>query len=132
MAEPVTGRCACGLIRYSAQNSALWAMHCHCESCRRVTGSAFTSFLGYGRGQVTWVGNLAHRNSSPGVTRSFCKDCGTPLSYRSTRWPGEVHLYAATLDQPERYKPTAHVFWAERLPWLQVSDDLPKHEDSAP
>ncbi|MEM8536692.1 MAG: GFA family protein, partial [Pseudomonadota bacterium] len=64
--------------------------------------------------------------------RGFCAVCGTPLFYMSTRWPGEVHIYAATLDDPKLYQPTAHVHWAERLGWLHVVDDLPKYEGSAP
>nr|WP_255449545.1 GFA family protein [Shimia ponticola] len=107
-------------------------MHCHCNSCRRATGSPMTSFFGMGRGQVTWEGERSFYNSSPGVTRGFCGKCGSPLFYMSTKWPGEVHLYAANLDDPNVYTPTAHVFWAEKLDWLAVSDDLPKHERSAP
>lgn len=91
-----------------------------------------TSFFGMGRGQVKWEGERSFYNSSPGVTRGFCRECGTPLFYMSTKWPGEVHLYAANLDDPSIYEPTAHVFWSEKLDWLAVSDDLPKFERSAP
>ena len=43
-------------------------------------------------------------------------------------FPDETHLYAASLDDPNLYRPTAHIFWSERLPWIELSDDLPKHE----
>jgi len=126
------GSCACGALRYETKGSPIWSMHCHCESCRRTTGSPMTSWLGMGRGQVTWIGERSFYKSSPGVTRAFCGACGTPMHYMSTRWPGEVHLYAATLDDPSIYEPTAHVHWAQRTAWLNVQDDLPKHEGAAP
>lgn len=50
---------------------------------------------------------------------------------RSDRWPTETHLYAATLDDPSAFQPEAHYHFAERVPWLNVVDDLPKHAGSA-
>lgn len=91
-----------------------------------------TSYFGVGRAQVTWTGARSFYKSTPGVTRGFCGQCGTPLHYMSTRWPGEIHLFAATLDDLTPYRPTAHVHWAERVPWLVVSDSLPKHDGFAP
>jgi len=91
-----------------------------------------TSFLGMLRDKVTWTGHRLRRESSPGVFRDFCGDCGTPLSYESRRWPTETHLYAATLDHPEAFVPQAHVFWSERLPWMTIADDLPKYEGGSP
>lgn len=126
------GGCQCGALRYTTTGSPFWSMHCHCQSCRRATGAPVASFFGMNRGQVTWDGARSFYNSSPGVTRGFCPACGTPMLYMSTRWPGEVHLYAATLDDPGLYEPTAHVHWAERVPWLTLDDELTKHERAAP
>ena len=60
--------------------------------------------------------------------RSFCGSCGAPASFETEVFPDETHLYAASLDDPNLYRPTAHIFWSERLPWIELSDDLPKHE----
>ncbi|MGI9369223.1 MAG: GFA family protein [Ruegeria sp.] len=127
-----TGGCFCGAIRYFAAGEPIWAAHCHCESCRRTTGSPMTSFLGMTRKGVTWEGQRTVRESSPEVFRGFCGTCGTPVSYESSRWPTETHLYAATLDHPEVYIPQAHVFWSERLPWMTIADDLPKYDGGSP
>ena len=120
------GGCACGVLRYEVKNSPFSAFHCHCKSCRRTTGSPMTSYFGVGRAQVKWTGTRRFYKSSPGVARGFCERCGTPMHYMSTRWPGEMHLFAATLDDLTLYKPTAHVHWAERVPWLILDDDLPR------
>ncbi len=50
------------------------------------------------------------------------------MSFETEVFPEETHLYAATLDTPEVYQPTAHIFWSERLPWVTSFDHLPTHE----
>ncbi|MDT8854546.1 GFA family protein [Paracoccaceae bacterium Fryx2] len=114
----------CGALACDA--APLWQAHCHCESCRRATASGFTSFLGVADGAWRWTGaKPATHGSSPGVWRDFCGTCGTPMAYRATRFPGEMHFYAATLDHPEAFAPTQHVHSAEALPWIALADGLP-------
>jgi len=38
---------------------------------------------------------------------------------------GVMHLYVAALDEPEKFEPTLHVAYEEKLPWLKLADDLP-------
>lgn len=63
--------------------------------------------------------------SSPGNWRGFCGKCGSPIFYRSERYPNETHFYAALLDDPENIKPQAHFHADEMLPWCRLADDLP-------
>ena len=53
------------------------------------------------------------------------------MTYQSTRWPTETHLYAATLDDPSAFEPRAHFHYLERLPWIMITDDLPKYAATA-
>jgi hypothetical protein len=105
----------------------LWAAMCHCEDCRRAASSDYVSWFAVRREDVTWQGPRKCYRSSSKVTRSFCECCGTPTSFETEVFADETHLYAVTLDDPTPYRPTAHIFWSERLPWVQVADDLPKH-----
>jgi hypothetical protein len=49
------------------------------------------------------------------------------MSFETKLYPDETHLYAVTLDDVTAYHPTSHIFWSEHLPWIKVSDNLPKH-----
>ncbi|MCI4661394.1 MAG: GFA family protein [Neomegalonema sp.] len=121
------GRCLCKKIRYEVSAPPLWTGYCHCESCRRATGSPVTAFLGVADGAWRWVGAQPRIfASTPGVRRSFCPDCGTPMSFAADRWPGETHFYIATLDAPALIAPQKHFHHDERLAWLHLADDLPK------
>lgn len=126
-----SGRCHCGAVKWQSDAEVLWAGHCHCESCRRAAPADFVSWMGLPRAQVRWDGdNLNVRETSPGVERGHCETCGTGMFYRNAVWPDEIHLYAATLDDPTLYKPQAHYHWEERLPWTAVDDGLPRYTGS--
>lgn len=122
------GRCLCGAVTFEYEGPENWRGHCHCESCRRNTASPMTTFMGVPRAAVRFGGEtLAVYESSPGVRRSFCGRCGTPMAYETDKLPHEIHFYAANLEHPEDFKPAFHVHYAEHLPWLEVADDLPRY-----
>mgnify|MGYP001436461251 CR=1 FL=1 len=120
------GRCLCGAVRYEFDGAPKWQALCHCESCRRATSAPVAGFLCVEDQRLRWSGALAAYASSPGVSRLFCPRCGSPMGYRNAKRPGETDLYAASLNDPAAYRPTFHVSWAERLPWLRIEDDLKK------
>ncbi len=127
MAE-VTGRCLCGAIRYRAPSTPKWTALCHCDSCRRSASAPYVAWMGFAAESVLWTGERHFYKSSEIATRGFCPDCGTQLSFESTRWPGEIHLYAVSLDDPEAYVPQLHCHVDERLSWVEIHDDLPKYQ----
>lgn len=129
MAEPVhEGGCLCGRVRYAVSGAPAWVAHCHCQSCRRATGTVMASFAGFLKPRYAVVQGVPGAvQSSPGVRRRFCPDCGTPLTYEAERWPEETHIHLATLDQPAAFWPTSHVFTAEAMPWLKLDDGLPRY-----
>ena len=123
MTEPEhTGRCLCGAVRYRALGAPKWIANCHCASCRRATGAPMATFAGFPAERFSYLaGAPVGFHSSPGVTRSFCGQCGTPLTYEGARWPGEVHVLVGTLDRPEDFAPTHDAFVEEQLPWLHLA-----------
>ena len=123
----VRGRCLCGASVFELAGEPNWVGHCHCESCRRATASPFTTWIGQENGSWKLLGDaLISYESSPGNARGFCGKCGSPMFYRSSRFPNETHFYAALLDQPGSLRPTTHFHADEMLPWIHLADDLPR------
>lgn len=134
MAE-ATGRCLCGAVRYAFDEAqVLWRGYCHCESCRRATGAPVSAYFGVAEGFWRWTGTCEARvfRSSPDVERRFCRRCGSPVSYSSRRFPGEMHFHVSTLDDPSSFQPEFHVFWRERLGWFRLDDDLLRFPGASP
>jgi hypothetical protein len=127
-----TGRCRCGAVRFRAEGKPLWVVHCHCDDCRRTTSSVMATYTGFPRDRFAFTsGAPTTYNSSPGVTRSFCGNCGSPLTYEGARWPGEIHVFVAAFDDPSAFTPRAHVYVSEQLSWLRVTDGLKRFARTA-
>ncbi|MEM7722131.1 MAG: GFA family protein [Pseudomonadota bacterium] len=106
----------------------LWRGHCHCDSGRRNCAAPVTTFFAVANDGWHWTGETPSEfQSSDHATRLFCAKCGTPMAYRSTRYPDETHFYAATLADPVAFEPEQHFHWSEHLPWLPLADDLPRN-----
>ena len=115
------GRCLCGAVSLRADGAPRWIANCHCESCRRAVGAPLATYAGFLAERFAWTGAPPVRfHSSPGVTRTFCGRCGTPLTYQGERWPGEVHVLVGTMDRPENFPPRRDAFVEEKLPWLHL------------
>ncbi len=125
----IEGGCRCGAVRYRATAGPLWVSHCHCRDCRRSSGAPVSTFVGVRASAFDFVGGTPGvHESSPGVVRKFCGACGTPLTYKATVYPDEVHIMAGSLEAPEKIAPERHVFVREQLPWIEIGDDLPRHD----
>jgi hypothetical protein len=123
----LTGHCLCGTTRFVLVGAPNWVGHCHCESCRRATASPFTTWIGQENGTWTFLKNQpVCYESSLGNTRGFCGTCGSPMFFRSNRYPNETHFYAALLEDPEAIKPTIHFHADEKVSWVHLSDGLPQ------
>ena len=123
-----TGRCYCGAVAWMAEGEPRWQAYCHCESCRKNCAAPVAAFLGVADGAWSWTGEEPSTFTRDQVTRYFCAICGTPMAYRSTHFPDEIHFYAASLDDPALFMPTRHYHHDEALPWMTITDDLPRHK----
>jgi hypothetical protein len=127
-----SGGCLCGAVRYRATGAPRYLCYCHCQSCRRAAGAASVPWATFARQQfeLTAAAPLEYRSSAH-VLRGFCGACGSPLTYRNEARPDEVDVILTSLDEPGPLAPTAHVWVAEKLPWVLIEDDLPQHERGA-
>ena len=122
----LSGHCYCGAVKFEVSGEPDWIGHCHCESCRRQSGSVMTTFAGFREDQVIFTGAMPNRYSSnDGVTRSFCGQCGSPVAYQSSDQAG-IHLHLGLFDDLELLVPKDHSFLNEKPSWLRADEHLPE------
>jgi hypothetical protein len=126
------GGCRCEAVRVQARQKPSVVVYCHCRDCRRSSGAPVSLFAGYRVEQVEWgPGEPKVYESSSGIHRSFCAECGTPLTYEDERLPGEIYLHVGIFDDPEPFKPKVHDWISQKLGWLDIRDDLPRYQESS-
>jgi hypothetical protein len=95
-----SGGCQCGAVRFHATELRDNPHLCHCRMCQKAAGNLFADLVGIGHEHLTWTrGKPSEFQSSAEAARGFCKDCGTPLYYRSTGGP-HVSMAIGAFDEP--------------------------------
>ncbi len=130
--HPITGRCYCGATTIEASAPPLAIAYCHCGDCRRVTGAPVAAFAAFDAAAVSFTPNEGRSvTANPGVKRSFCPSCGSPLAGHYDYLPGQVYLALGLLDQAAALAPQLHAHEQQRLPWLHIEDGLERFATSS-
>jgi hypothetical protein len=105
------GGCLCGAVRFTVRGAPLRVGLCHCQDCRRTSGSAFNFFGVWSRPAYEGAGELRTFEG-----RSFCLNCGSRIaSLRND----EAEIMLGALDRaPSDIIPDYEIWIGRREPWL--------------
>lgn len=92
----MNGRCMCGAVTVAADALDDRMSACHCEMCRRWTGTAFVAVHAKGS-DVTLTGPIKTVRLSTWAARGWCDDCGSTLFYNLLK-DGSYGLSAGLFD----------------------------------
>ena len=106
--QTLSGGCNCGAVRYALAGAPLAVIACHCTSCRRQSGAAFSVNLIVRADAMSVEGELASymdpdTESGAPIQRQFCAACGSPIRSVPTAAPKMIALKAGSLDAPEAF-----------------------------
>jgi hypothetical protein len=124
------GSCLCGTVRYEITGEIGPISLCHCSRCRKANGTAFLAAAQVAPSEfkiVAGTESLGDFESSPGVHRVFCRNCGSPIISRRPGPPEVIRLRIGTLDSYLKTKPQSHIFFADRAEWFEFQDDVAKY-----
>ena len=122
----LSGHCYCGAVSFDIDGDCDWVGHCHCESCRRASGSVMTTFAEFKKEQVIFTGDAPQQYSSgDGVTRGFCGKCGSPVFYDNVGDPGLINIQLGLFDDINQLPAQDHSFRNEKANWLIADEQLP-------
>ncbi len=124
------GSCLCQRVQYRLLEKPGDYGYCHCISCRKASGSAHAANAPVSREFFLLLNGrdvLREFESSPGMIRAFCSNCGSPIyAYRSAN-PDLLGIRLGTLDTPFEQHASEHRYVAEKAPWDRITDDLPQY-----
>jgi len=127
----ISGGCLCGACAYSTRAAPIDIRACHCRICQKATGAPFYARVRVPLDQLSIKGPIGWYSSSEGLRRGFCPRCGTSL-FSERAETNSIGLTMGSLDDPDRFQPTMHIFTASKQIWLKLADDLPCYEDFPP
>jgi hypothetical protein len=121
-----SGGCQCGAVRFRVARFGRSSI-CHCRMCQKAFGSFFGALVT--AHDLAWTrGEPVRFASSNLVKRSFCADCGTPLTYE---YDGGVEIAVGALDDPAVAPPTIQVNPADKQPFFDGLSSLPTRPEGA-
>jgi len=126
----LTGKCACGAVRYRVADTFRYAANCHCSRCRAATGSAFKPYAGIEREklEITEGAGALFVVGEENENDTRCARCGS-LLFSVVRDGAYVHVAMGSLVDEPSIRPAGHIFVGSKAPWFEITDDLPQFEE---
>jgi hypothetical protein len=125
------GGCTCHFVRYRMTTKPLFVHCCHCRWCQRETGASFAlnALIEADRvqllqGEVEVVDTPS--NSGKGQKISRCPRCRVAV-WSNYAGGGDAVRFVrvGTLDDPDQFPPSIHIYTASKQPWVVLPADTP-------
>ena len=125
------GSCLCGEVRFEVNGDFERFYLCHCEYCRKDTGSAHAANLLTSTADLKWLAgqDKVKQFNLPATQhhRSFCSICGSALP--SQQMSGTLLVVpAGSLNGQVPIRPNAHIFVSSRANWDESLETIPTVE----
>lgn len=130
----IRGSCLCGGVTFEIDRAAGPIEYCHCNRCRKVSGSAALLAVGVntkdyrflsGRELVTsYAAPILY--ALPAYLSTFCSNCGSPVPVPDPEgtW---LEIPAGLFDDDIGMRPDKHILVELAPPWDEMNDGLPRY-----
>ena len=133
----ITGGCLCGDIRYEVKGEPFRTANCHCDDCRKATGSAYATNLFFKEEQIiimqgtpTKFQHLADSNST--MTKEFCGNCGSQIFGSGTNRPGTKNIKVGSIDDASFVTPDVNLYTAHALSCSHIDNGVDNFQGMPP
>lgn len=136
MSSTLSGSCLCGAVEYTVNGDIQSFFHCHCQRCRKASGTGHASNVILASATLTW-------NSGEDLVRRFkvadarvfenvfCSVCGGRIPRHSAESSYAV-VPAGSLDEAPELEVNARIFTGSSAAWSCTGDTLPAFEKYPP
>ncbi len=131
-----TGGCLCGKVTYSLLSEPARMAQCHCDHCRRSTGTGHQSLAFFNKNDVNIEGSTSSytTTSDSGVkmTRHFCPECGSRLYGTNSAATSIVSIAVGCVDDSSWYEPQAILYNKRKPHWDHMDESVSTFEEMPP
>jgi hypothetical protein len=126
------GSCLCGHVKFEVEGDFEHFYLCHCEKCRKDTGSAHAANLFSSKAKLKWLKGQdkvrTYNHLNEGHIKSFCEICGSALP--NIQMDGNLLVVpAGSLDSEIEIKPSGHIFYDSKANWDRDLEKAKKYKD---
>ncbi|MDO6417528.1 GFA family protein [Amphritea sp. 2_MG-2023] len=122
MANMISGSCCCGDVEFTLADNFSNFYFCHCEQCRKLTGSAHASNLFTSPDNINWVKGAEkvkrYDHQERTFSKAFCENCGSGLPFISQSGKSLI-VPAGSLNGEPSIALDAQIFCSEQTEWHQ-------------
>ena len=124
------GSCLCGAISYKIDGEIKSVSNCYCTMCQKQHGAAFATYGNILKDDLQLMGldNLSVFESSEGVSRKFCTNCGSSLFWKPEE-SSYIYISAGTLDSPSGIGTGGNIWLSQKGDYYEINDGLPSFLD---
>ena len=123
-----TGSCLCGSVYYKSNSDPLVIQNCHCDQCRKATGSVYLTnlFIKEENFEINGeLNNYTHlSDAGNNMTKYFCPNCGSQVFGKNSGRPGIITLRAGTVNEKDIIKPIRNLFLKSKVPSTPINSNL--------
>lgn len=129
----ISGSCLCGGVQFEIDKAVGPVEICHCNRCRKVSGSASLVAVGVRKKDYRFLAGeelitiyeAPILNDPPPYSSMFCSRCGSqvPPSSPDDDW---FEICAGLFDGDIGVRPDKHIFIEFAPAWDDIADPLPK------
>ncbi len=126
----IRGSCLCGNVKYEIAGEIGDIVHCHCKTCQKAHGAAFSSVASVADENFKIHGkeSLNFYESSKDKKRYFCSNCGTQI-YAKREGTKHIILRLGSLDDTPNAKEKSHIWVSQKASWYTINSSIPEHQE---
>ncbi|MFT5722637.1 MAG: hypothetical protein ACI9W6_002970, partial [Motiliproteus sp.] len=125
----ISGGCCCGEVTFSLEDNFSNFYFCHCQQCRKLTGTAYASNLFTSPDNISWTKGIdktiRYDHPERSFSKAFCSKCGSGLPFVSKSGKSLI-VPAGSLNEEPSKELDAQIFCAEQTEWHKAGIDVAK------
>jgi hypothetical protein len=126
----ILGSCKCRAVSYRIGTDIRQVVNCHCNACRKMNGSAFSSYAVVPQKFFSLSGqeNVAEFQIAEGMVKHCCKRCGSPVYNLNNRYPKYCMIYLGSLENSTSLVPSRNIYCESMLGWVEHIAAMEKYD----